>query len=150
MSPVQNSTASPPNNAESLVLDARRRDECREAIVALLERTPALLFASVATVDGRSYTHADSALHEINPLRCAAIMSSLMGLVESFCRETLKSRALYSSIATEHGSIVIVRIPTRSKLHALCVCSDATENLAMTIRAALDTAAALAEKIDAS
>jgi len=39
--------------------------------------------------------------------------------------------------------------PSRGKLHVLCVCADATENLAMTIRAALDTSTLLAEKIDA-
>lgn len=122
--------------------------ECRNALANLLERTPAILFASVATVDGRSFAHANAPAHDANPQRSAAIMSSLMGLTESFSKEALNSRALYSSIATEHGSIVMVRIPSRQKAHTLCLCADATENLGMTIRAALDTAALLAAKLD--
>ncbi|GAA4791684.1 hypothetical protein GCM10023307_16230 [Lysobacter hankyongensis] len=125
------------------------RMECQSALASLLERTPAILFASVATVDGRSYAHANATTHSANAQRSAAIMSSLMGLIESFSKEALNSRALYNSIATEHGSIVMVRIPSRTQRHVLCVCADATENLAMTIRTALDTAALLAEKIDA-
>lgn len=134
--------------ASESVAGSQARAECHAALQALIERTPALLFASVATVDGRSFTHANGKSQDTNPLRCAAIMSSLMGLIESFSRESLKSRALYNSISTEHGSIVIVRIPTQAKHHTLCLCSDASENLAMTIRAALDTASVLAEKID--
>lgn len=131
------------------VVSMQTRMECQSALASLLERTPAILFASVATVDGRSYAHANAATHNANAQRSAAIMSSLMGLIESFSKEALNSRALYNSIATEHGSIVMVRIPSRGKLHVLCVCADATENLAMTIRAALDTSTLLAEKIDA-
>lgn len=105
-------------------------------------------FASVATVDGRSYAHSNAASHEANAQRTAAIMSSLMGLTESFSQESLGNKALYSSITTEFGSIVMVRIPSKAKLHTLCLCADATENLAMTIRCALDTAALMATKID--
>ncbi|NOT86786.1 MAG: hypothetical protein HOP03_01225 [Lysobacter sp.] len=125
------------------------RMNCQNVLVALLERKPAVLFASMATVDGRSYAHANSTASKANAQRSAAIMSSLMGLIESFSRESLNSRALYNSIATEHGSIVMVRIPSKAKLHTLCVCADASENLAMTIRSALDTAALLAGEVDA-
>jgi predicted regulator of Ras-like GTPase activity (Roadblock/LC7/MglB family) len=76
-------------------------------------------------------------------------MSSLMGLIESFGREALNSGALYTSISTEHGSIVMVRILSERRQHMLCVCADATENLGMAIRAARDTAQTLAQNIDA-
>lgn len=125
------------------------RMACQDILVALLQRTHATLFASMATVDGRSYAHAGSSLTTASAQRTAAITSSLMGLIESFSKETLSSGALYNSIATDLGSIVIVRVPSRARLHTLCVCADNTANLAMTIRAALDTARKLAERIDA-
>lgn len=127
----------------------RLRMECQTILSTLVEAMPAIQFASLATVDGRSFAHANAPMHEANPQRSAALMSSLLGLVESFSREALKSNALYNSTATEHGSIVIVRVPSAAKMHALCLCSDTSDNLAMTIRAALDTAAQLAKAIDA-
>ncbi len=125
------------------------RAACQDILATLLERTHATLFASLATVDGRSYAHAGSGLSTTSAQRSAAITSSLMGLIESFSKESLNSGALYNSIATEKGSIVIVRVPSKARLHTLCVCADATANLAMTIRAALDTAQKLADRIDA-
>ena len=130
------------------IVDMQTRMECQNMLAALLERTPAIRFASMATVDGRSYAHSNAIAQEANAQRSAAIMSSLMALTESFSREALGSQAHYSSIATDYGSIVMVRVPSKAKLHTLCVCADATENLAMTIRCALDTAALLAAKID--
>lgn len=118
-------------------------------IASLVEKAPALRFASVALVDGRSFAHANSASHDADPQRSAALMSSLLGLIESFSREALGSKALYNSTSTEHGSIVMVRVPTRAQMHTLCICADASDNLAMTIRTALDTAAQLALLIDA-
>lgn len=123
--------------------------ECQTALASLVAKTSAIRFASVALVDGRSFAHANSASHDADPQRSAALMSSLLGLVESFSREALGSRALYNSTATEHGSIVMVRVPTRAKMHTLCICADASDNLAMTIRTALDTGAQLALLIDA-
>jgi predicted regulator of Ras-like GTPase activity (Roadblock/LC7/MglB family) len=124
------------------------RIACQKVLTSVIESTPALLFTSMATVDGRSYAHANAATHTANPQRSAAIMSSLMALTESFSREALNSRALYSSTATEHGSIVIVRVPSKAGHHAFCMCSDASENLGMTIRMALDTASQLAGILD--
>lgn len=123
--------------------------ECLAVLASLVEKAPAIRFASVALVDGRSFAHANGASNDADPQRSAALMSSLLGLVESFSREALDSRALYNSTATEHGSIVMVRVPTKAKMHTLCICADASDNLAMTIRTALDTAAQLALLIDA-
>lgn len=138
-----------PQSPMETVINMQARMECQSALASLVQRTPSVVFASIATVDGRSYAHVNSPAHETSAPRAAAIMSSLMGLIESFSREALNSRTLYNSSATEHGSIVIVRVPSREQKHTLCLCADATDNLAMTIRAALDTAALLAEKIDA-
>jgi len=124
--------------------------ECQAVLASLVGKAPAIRFASVALVDGRSFAHANGASRNADPQRSAALMSSLLGLVESFSREALDSRTLYNSIATEHGSIVMVRVPTKAKMHTLCICADASDNLAMTIRTALDTAAQLALLIDAS
>lgn len=125
------------------------KTQCQTLLASLVEKASALRFASVALVDGRSFAHANSASHDADPQRSAALMSSLLGLVESFSREALGSKALYNSTATEHGSIVIVRVPTETKMHTLCICADASDNLAMTIRTALDTATQLALLIDA-
>ena len=124
--------------------------ECQAVLASLAEKASAIRFASVALVDGRSFAHANGASHDADPQRSAALMSSLLGLVESFSREALNSRALYNSTATEHGSIVMVRVPTKAKMHTLCICADASDNLAMTIRTALDTAAQLALLIDSN
>jgi predicted regulator of Ras-like GTPase activity (Roadblock/LC7/MglB family) len=125
------------------------KTQCQTVLASLVGKSPAIQFASVALVDGRSFAHANSASHDADPQRSAALMSSLLGLVESFSREALGCKALYNSTATEHGSIVIVRVPTRAQMHTLCICADASDNLAMTIRTALDTAAQLALLMDA-
>ena len=138
-----------PSKPQDAPLTMQIRNECQQTLEALIARTPAIVFASLAMVDGRSFAHADAPGRAANAARAAAIMSSLMGLIESFSRESLDSRALYNSIATAHGSIVLVRVPSKAKLHTLCVCADGSEILAMTIRAALDTAEQLAARIDA-
>ncbi len=120
----------------------------QNTLSSLLAADSSILFASACLVDGRSYAHAARESHPSDAHRTAAIMSSLMGLLESFARETLQSTALYTSLATEHGSIVIARVPSKRRMHALCVCSDNSSNLAMTIRSTLDTATKLSESID--
>ena len=124
------------------------RRTCQTALSTLIEHSPAVQFASLATVDGRSFAHANAVTHEADPQRSAALMSSLLGLIESFSRETLKSNTLYNITATEHGSIILVRVPSAGRMHTLCLCTDMSENVAMTLRTSLDTATLLAELID--
>ena len=126
------------------------RRTCQTALSTLVEQSPSVQFTSLATVDGRSFAHANAVTHEADPQRSAALMSSLLGLVESFSREALKSNALYNITATEHGSIILVRVPSAARMHTLCICADTTESLAMTLRTALDTAASLAKVIDST
>lgn len=124
------------------------RRTCQTALSTLIEHSPAVQFASLATVDGRSFAHANAVTHEADPQRSAALMSSLLGLIESFSREALKSNTLYNITATEHGSIILVRVPSAGRMHTLCLCTDMSENVAMTLRTSLDTATLLAELID--
>ena len=140
---------SDPSAAHDAPRQMRSRLACQNTLAELVSRTPSVVFASLATVDGRSFAHANADGRSADAQRAAAIMSSLMGLIESFSREALDSRALYNSIATEHGSIVLVRVPSKAKHHTLCICADASDILATTIRAALDTASRLAAAIDA-
>lgn len=132
------------------VAGMKTRMECQSVLAELLQKHPEIAFASIATVDGRNFAHANGAAGSADPHRSAAIMSSLMGLIESFGREALGARTLYNSIATEHGSIVMVRIPSAAQLHVLCLCADEGMNLAMMIRTSRDTADDLAAAIDAS
>lgn len=141
-------TANPITKATDVLANMPARMECQTILTMLVEKASAVQFASVATVDGRSFAHANGLMHTANPQKSAAIMSSLMALTESFSREALNSKTLYNSTATEHGSIVMVRVPSLAKMHTLCICVDATENLAMAIRHALDTAHDIAIAID--
>ncbi|MCD9028025.1 hypothetical protein LDO26_07365 [Luteimonas sp. BDR2-5] len=123
---------------------------CRAVLQALVASASGILGAVVATVDGRAFADAGHANHEFDPARVAAISSSLLALSESFSRETLQCQAQHTSIATARGAIVVVRVPSRTRAHALCLWADSSENFAMTLRFALDTAARVAEVLDAA
>ncbi|HET8899357.1 MAG TPA: roadblock/LC7 domain-containing protein [Rhodanobacteraceae bacterium] len=118
------------------------------ALQVRIESNPALLAAVVGSVDGRAQTFAAQAGHSVEPARIAALASSLLGLTESFSREALHGNAHYNSIATEHGSIVVVRVPSRARAHVLSVWTARDETFAMTLRAALDIAAQVARLLD--
>lgn len=123
---------------------------CRDILDAALVRSPAIIFACMARVDGLAYASASSSTALVEPQRSSAIVSSLLALSESFAREALRSKCLYTTIATEHGSIVTVRVPSRTPSFALCLCVDNGENLAMALRLALGTADMLAAAVDAA
>lgn len=123
---------------------------CRAVLERRLATAPGVRAAVMATVDGRAFAQAQSAGQELNGARAGAIASSLLALAEAFSRETLRGQVQYNSIATERGTIVVVRVPSRVSTHALSVWADNSENFAMTLRFALDTAAQLAGTIDAS
>lgn len=121
--------------------------QCESELKRLLEKHPSIFFISLASVDGRSYAHVNGA-SESDPQRIAAMTSSLLGLSESYARESSKSRCRYSVVAMENGSVVTVRIPTRSLRFALAIGATDKENLATVLRAALDGAAALAKLLE--
>lgn len=120
---------------------------CESELKRLLEKHPSIFFITLASVDGRSYAHVNGA-SQSDPQRIAAMTSSLLGLSESYAREASASRCRYSVVAMENGSVVTVRIPTRSLRFALAIGATDMENLATVLRAALDGAAALAKILE--
>ncbi len=128
------------------------QDPTSSACSAVLERrlqsSPGVLHAVLATADGRALAHALRSNVDAVPARISAIASSLLALGESFTRETLKSPASYTSIASEQGSIVIVRVPSSTGAYTLCLSADRSETFAMALRFALDAASELAAVID--
>ena len=125
------------------------QDECHDLLEAALAEFSSIVMLCMARVDGMAFASACSAASDLGQQRSSAIVSSLLALSESFARETLRSKCLYTTIATQHGFIVTVRVPCKNEAYALCLCADSSENLAIAIRAALDTAEALAGAVDA-
>ncbi len=121
---------------------------CAKLLSSRLRASPGVLAAVIGTADGRAFAHADQPGQRVEAPRIAAVASSLLALSESFSKEALASRTQYNSIATPHGTIVIARVPSRSRTHVLCLWADQSENFAMTLRFALDTAAQVAALID--
>ncbi len=132
------------SSAKQLLL---KRTQCLEVLESLLKRTPAVMFACLSTVDGRTVAHA-AGQREIAPQRVAAITTSLLSLSESFAKEVLRGTCLHTTIAIDHGTVVAVRVPSQARTHALSVCADRGDNLAMTLRWTLDAAGELARVID--
>lgn len=126
---------------------AATRAEAQRILEALLRRTPAVLIASLSTVDGRAYAYA-RVEGAATATRIAPITSSLLALSESFAREALRGSCTNAAVSSDIGSIVIVRVPTKGRKHALAVAADRGENLAMVMRLTLDTADAVAKVID--
>lgn len=122
---------------------------CQQILEANCARLPAVVLSCMARVDGVAFASAKSAMAKVDAQRSSAIVSSLLALSESFSQEVLRSKCLYTTIATEHGSIITVRVPCKNKSFALCMCFDNSENLAMALRAALSIADSLAAAVDA-
>lgn len=114
----------------------------------LLEATPGLLSSVMSTVDGRAFAHACRQGQAMEAARIAAISSSLLALSESFSVEALQGRSRYTNVVTDHGMIVIVRVPTPSRTHVLSVLADDSESFAMALRFSLDLAERLASALD--
>ncbi|MGH8492162.1 MAG: roadblock/LC7 domain-containing protein [Moraxellaceae bacterium] len=123
------------------------RAQCEAELRRLLEKHPSIFFISLASVDGRSYVHVQGATQS-DAQRIAAMTSSLLGLSESYARETSQSRCRYSVVAMESGSVVTVRIPTKNLRFALAIGASDMENLATILRAALDGASTLAALLE--
>lgn len=122
---------------------------CRAVLHRRLAAAPGVRAAVMATVDGRAFAHAQADGQDLDAARAGAIASSLLALAEAFSRETLRGHVQYNSIATDRGTIVVVRVPSRARTYALSVWADRSELFAVTLRFALDTAAQLAATIDA-
>lgn len=125
----------------------RLKLQCESELELLLKKHPSIFFISLASVDGRSFAHAQGN-QASDPQRIAAMTSSLLGLSESYAREASRSTCRYSVVAMENGSVVTVRIPTKSLRFALAIGATDMENLATILRAALDGAATLAKLLE--
>lgn len=123
------------------------RAACQARLDRLVKQSSAISFACLGTVDGRFHAYA-SPMDAGAPQRLAAITSSLLALSESFAKEGLRSKCSHAAVATEHGTIVTVRIPCASRAYALSVGADSSELLAMTLRNTLDCADDIAAIID--
>ena len=121
--------------------------KCEAELKRILEKHPSIFFISLASVDGRSFAHVHGTAKN-DGQRIAAMTSSLLGLSESYAREACQSRCRYSLIAAESGSIVTVRIPTKSLRFALAIGATDLENIATVLRAALDGAAVLVRLLE--
>lgn len=130
------------------VVATAMQDACRSLLASQVHSNAGVLAAVVGSADGRAFAHASQPDQKVEASRIAAIATSLLALSESFSKETLSSRAQYNSIATQHGTIVVVRVPSRAQAHVLCLWADSSENFAMTLRRALDSAALVAALID--
>lgn len=123
--------------------------DCHAILQRRLAAAPGVRAAVIATVDGRAFAQAQADGETLDGARAGAVASSLLALAEAFSRETLRGHVQYNSIATDRGTIVIVRVPSRARTYALSVWADRSELFAVTLRFALDTAAQLAATIDA-
>ena len=144
MSATPHATAAPSAGAAAVAM----QDACCGLLATQLRANPGVISAVVGTADGRAFAHASQPDRKIEAPRIAAIATSLLALSESFSKEALNSRAQYNCIATQHGTIVVVRVPSRARAHVLCLWADQSENFAMTLRLALDSAALVAALID--
>jgi predicted regulator of Ras-like GTPase activity (Roadblock/LC7/MglB family) len=143
-----------PGHRVSIVDDANGerqllRSQCQAFLDELIARSPAVLMACLGTVDGRVFAYAGRQ-PEAEPQHHSALTSSLLALSESLVKDTLRSRCTYTVVAAEHGAIVTVRVPSRSRSHALSIGADSTAVLGATLRTALDASDALARMIDRS
>ena len=123
------------------------RLNCQRELDSLVQRSSALTFACLATIDGRNFACATTS-PAISCERISAMTSSLLALSESLAKEALRSRCSYTALSIEHGSIILVHIPTKARTFTLATSGDQSENIATMLRKTLDTAKSLAEIID--
>jgi predicted regulator of Ras-like GTPase activity (Roadblock/LC7/MglB family) len=134
--------------AAALARDAARA-ACLVKLHGLVADTTTVLFASLSTVDGRTFAHASSNSQVEGP-RIAAMSSSLLALSNSLAKEAMVGLCQYSAIAAEGGSIVLVRLPSPYQAFTLSVAGGSTESIGMILRNTLDLAQLLGEILDPS
>lgn len=128
--------------SEAVSTVANLQGACEAELQRVLDKHRSIFFVNLASVDGRPYAHATSN-RTADRQRISALTSSLLGLSESYAKEAAGGRCRYTVVAMEEGTVVTVRVPTRSLRFALSVGADDSENLATVLRAALDTANSL-------
>lgn len=133
--------------AQKAMPDALYR-ESTMLLERVLEAAPATIFASLASLDGRSLGYAGRPMTTAGQ-RLAAMTSSLLALSDSMVKEGLDGRCAYTVLASPQGTVVLAHVPSTKQGFVLSMGADTTENVAMILRRTLDTAAALATLLDA-
>lgn len=119
----------------------------RIKLVDMLGDEPAILSASLSTVDGRSISFFGQPSTG-QAQRVGAISSSFMGLSEAFTKETSIGGTLHAAIAGDSGTLITVRVPSNSRVFVLSLCADRSINMAMALRCALDASERIAKVLD--
>lgn len=137
--------------ATSHAPDAARR-QCQERLGRFCGEVPSAVFACLGTVDGRAFAFARNDAGDADDgkaaQRMAAISCSLVALSESFSRESIRGNCNHALIASDHGNIIVVRVPSVSRAYVISVGADASDMQAVTLRRALDLSQDLASIID--
>ena len=104
-------------------------------------------FVSLCSVDGRSISFMGEQFKG-QAQRISAISSSLLGLSEAFTKESGLGGTMHAAVAADVGTVITVRVPSRSRTYVLSVCADSSINMAIALRYALDTSTKVAHVID--
>lgn len=120
---------------------------CMTELESLLQKSPAIRFACLSLTDGRPFAFVGAADAKLAP-RVAALTASFLGLSESFAKESQNGRCAYTTISTDNGTLIVVKVVASARGMALSISSDRSENLAMVLRRTLDTAELIARRID--
>lgn len=113
----------------------------------VVQEEAGIRFVSLSTVDGRSIAFVGEPFRG-QAQRLAAISSSFLGLSEAFTKESGLGGTLHAAVAADVGTVITVRVPSRSRAYVLSVCADSTTNMAIALRYALDTSTKVARLID--
>lgn len=133
------SELAPPLTSRAAIVAA-----CTESLSDLTLRLPAVRFCCLSTVDGHLISKAGMQ-DEHACQRTAAIASSFLALSETFAKEGAVGRCTHTTISAEHGTIVAVRVPSRTRSYVLSVGADLSDNLASVLRLTLDAAEKVAK-----
>jgi len=121
--------------------------DCLTELQALIQKSGAVRFACLSLTDGRPFVFAGAAEAKLAP-RIAALTASFLGLSESFAKESQNGRCTYTTVATDNGTLLVVKVAARARGMVLSISADRSENLAMVLRRTLDTAEFVAQRID--
>lgn len=121
--------------------------DCVSELHSLMQKSPAIRFACLSLTDGRPFAFVGTASSKQAP-RIAAITASFLALGESFAREGENGHCTHTTISSDGGTIIVMKVAARTCGMALSISADRSENLATVLRRTLDTAEFLARRID--
>jgi predicted regulator of Ras-like GTPase activity (Roadblock/LC7/MglB family) len=128
-------------------LIAGTRDLSPIKLQEMLDCEPGIQSASLSTVDGRSISFVGEP-YKGQAHRMGAISSSFLALSEAFTKEARIGGTQHTAVAGDSGTLITVRVPSRSREFVLSLCADPSINMAMALRFALDASERIAKAID--